>query len=240
MNKSKSIVDAVQFVLKEIGRSSSISEIYATIIKLGLYEFNTPHPEHVIRTAIQRHTINFSRVDSSNLSLFEMINKDVYKLIEKTKPMEKKSASGIKRIHRAVDKEEIISALTSTNLGVFREIWKLLLFAAQIGIKNDKRQPLSNIDSGKGIDQSTFGNSPAWPGILYLIGLVETDNPDILSNSSEAEEQRIAIFQEYANGGLEILKEYFSEKVIDVDGILSFIDAQTSKKELKIDLDLMI
>lgn len=152
--------------------------------------------------------------------------------------MEKKSASGIKRIHRAVDKEEIISALTSSNLGVFREIWKLLLFAAQIGIKNDKRQPLSNIDSGKGIDQSTFGNSPAWPGILYLIGLVETDNPDILSNSSEAEEQRIAIFQEYANGGLEILKEYFSEKVIDVDGILSFIDAQTSKKELNTTLSL--
>lgn len=154
--------------------------------------------------------------------------------------MDDRIASGVKRIYRAKDKEEIIVALTANNLGVFREIWRLLLFAAQIGVANKRREPLTSIDSGKGIDQSTFGNCPSWPGVVYLIGIVETDGANILVSSADAEEKRLTAFQEYANGGLSILQDYFKDRVVDLDSLLAFIETQTFTAELTPDLELTI
>lgn len=170
-----------------------------------------------------------------------MTAEEVYGLADERKPrMEKRSVPGVRRIHRATDKEEIIAALTASKLGVFREIWRLLIFAAQVGMKNEKREPLIGIDSGKGIDQSTFGNCPAWPGILYLMGLAVTDDSEILAGSEDAEDQRLNTFQEYANGGLMLLEEFFSNRSVDLDGMLAFIDTQMYQNELKPDLEFTI
>jgi dnd system-associated protein 4 len=128
----------------------------------------------------------------------------------------------------------------SGKVGVFREIWRLLLFAAQVGFRNGRREPLSSIDSGKGIDQSTFGNCPAWPGILYLIALVENGSSDVLSSAPDREEERIAAFQEYANGGLALLADFFKDRICDLDGLLAFIDTQISRSDLKTDLGFTI
>ena len=146
----------------------------------------------------------------------------------------------MKRIHRASDKEEIIKSLMADQLGIFKEFWRLLLFAAQIGMKNGKREPLKSIDSGKGIDQSTFGNCPAWPGVLYLMSLVESESTNALSGSSEAEDQRISTFQEYANGGLSILQDFFSDRPLDLDGLLAFIETQSRESAGRPDLELTI
>ncbi len=146
----------------------------------------------------------------------------------------------MKRIQRANDKEEIIKSLMSDQIGVFKEIWRLLLFASQIGMRNKRREALKSVDSGKGIDQTTFGNCPAWPGILYLMSLAETDNPSCLFGSSEAEDERISVFQEYANGGLSILQDFFSARPNDLDGLLAFIETQQEESAGRPDLDLMI
>lgn len=146
----------------------------------------------------------------------------------------------MKRIQRANDKEEIIKFLMGEQVGVFKEIWKLLLFAAQIGMRNNRREPLGAVDTGKGIDQSTFGNCPAWPGVLYLMTLVEYGKSECLSGTEEAEDNRAAIFQEYANGGLSILKEFFSNRSLDLDALLAFIDTQKVNSAGKPDLELTI
>jgi len=156
------------------------------------------------------------------------------------KTKSEKKASGSKRIHRARDKEEIIEALMSEQVGVFKEIWRLLLFAAQVGFQGGRREPLSSVDSGKGIDQSTFGNCPSWPGICYLMALVEANSSEILSGTADIEDLRLAVFQEYANGGLSILRDYFQDRVIDLDGILSFINERSQKGAQDVDLDLSI
>ena len=103
----------------------------------------------------------------------------------------KRFAIGMKRIHRAPDKKRIIETLTADGTAAFREIWRLLLFAAALGFKNGRRDPLVNVDSGDAIRQELFGNNPAWPGILYLIGLVETGGIDMLMATEESEDQRI-------------------------------------------------
>ena len=146
----------------------------------------------------------------------------------------------MKRIQRASDKEEIIKALMSDQVGVFKEIWKLLLFAAQVGVKNNSRTPLKAVDPGKGIDQTTFGNCPAWPGVLYLMALAETQKSESLSGSQDAEDERVAVFQEYANGGLAILQDFFAGRPIDLDGLLAFIETQKEESAGRLDLDIMI
>lgn len=151
-----------------------------------------------------------------------------------------KQTIGVKRIHRARDKEEIINSLTNEKVGVFKEIWKLLLFAAQVGIQAQKREVLASVDSGKGIDQSTFGNCLSWPGICYLTALVEEDSSESISGKTGAEDLRLTIFQEYANGGLSILKEYFADRTVDLDAILFFIGERTKEPAQEVNLDLAI
>jgi len=241
MNAEATILEAAQKALILLGKPASVDEIYRIIISNGFYTFNTPTPEHVLRTTIRRHTKDVERVDSSDAVLFEITDNENYRMVAMSKPIQKKSSSiGMKRIHRASDKEEIIKALTSEQIGVFREIWKLLLFAAQLGVSNQRREPLLSVDTGKGIDQGTFGNCPSWPGIAYLMSLVETEKSESLSGTSDAEDNRISVFQEYANGGLSVLQDYFKERSIDLDGLLSFIEAQSAKVIDKPDLELTI
>ncbi len=241
MTSALTIHEAAERALKLVGKPSSLDEIYRVILEHGLYEFNTPTPEHVLRTEIRRYTKNVERSDSRERSKFEMLDDELYKLISEEKRVVNKTAKiGAKRILRSSDKEPFIRELMSDHVGVFKEIWRLLLFAAQIGVANKRSEPLGAIETGKGIDQSTFGNCPSWPGVLYLIALAETGNSDSLSGSATAEEARIASFQEYANGGLSVLKEFFSDRAIDIDGLLAFIESQTITTLGKPNLDLSI
>lgn len=145
-----------------------------------------------------------------------------------------------KRIHRAKDKQEIIEALTSDSLGVFKEIWRLQLFAAHVGLAHGKRVPLSAVDSGKGIDQSTFGNCSAWPGILYLIAVTEANSADPLSSTQAAEDFRVGAFEEYSNGGLEMLRDHFNSRGVGLDGLLEFIQNNLAERVGAPSLDLGI
>ncbi len=242
MTDAHLIRDAAAAALISLGRPATVQEIYEEIQRSQLYEFNTPTPEHVLRTTIRRHTADVERVDSSSLTMFAMVEDEVYAVIKNQNATSTRvnAVTGIKRIHRSTDKEEIIKLMTSDQLGVFREIWRLILFAAQVGYHNKRREPLRAIEAGKGIDQSTFGNSPAWPGIVYLISLADAGAANVLGGSSENEEARLAAFQEYANGGLAILHEFFASRPANLDGLIEFIDTQKMSKRPAPDLDLSI
>lgn len=148
---------------------------------------------------------------------------------------------GMRRIHRPKSKEALIQELISDKVGVFPDIWRLLLFAAQVGFKNQSKEPLGEVDSGKGIDQTSFGNCAAWPGLLYLMALVENQDPTAcLMGNARSEELRLSIFQEYAHGGLSIMEDFFESHPCDLDGILEFIDTQTKTIVGEPDLDLKI
>jgi dnd system-associated protein 4 len=143
-------------------------------------------------------------------------------------PVKRRAAIGTKRIQRASDKEAIITILTSESVGAFRENWRVIFFAAIVGYKNGRRDPLIGVQTGEGIRQDTFANNPVWQGTLYLLGLVETESPDILQSTEDAEDERIKIFEEYANGGLAILKDYFASSNESLDSLLTFIQSQTT------------
>jgi dnd system-associated protein 4 len=239
MNTPMTIEAAAAEAIKAIGRAASIDEILAYITSRGLFVFNTPKPEHVLRTTIRRAADNIERVDSKTGVQFTMTGPEVYGLSTGKRHKPKVTVTP-KRIHRAKDKQEIIEALTSDSLGVFKEIWRLQLFAAHVGLTHSKRVPLAAIDSGKGIDQSTFANCSAWPGILYLIAITESNSADPLSSTQDAEDFRISAFEEYSNGGLEMLQNYFKARQVDLNGLLEFIEINLSEKVSLPALDLAI
>lgn len=170
-----------------------------------------------------------------------MVEDEVYAIAKRvTLPNMNEKTLGMRRIQRSRDKEEIIDTLCSSKLGIFREIWRVLIFAAQVGVARSRREPFADFDPGKGIDQSTFGNCASWPGLLYLISLSETNSADCLASSGEAEGERIIAFQEYANGGLSLIREHFSQRLIDLDGLINFIEAELSPAAGEPDVDITI
>lgn len=225
MKPERTIAEAARIALQRIGKPSSVREIYDKIIELDLYKFNTPVPEHVLRTEIRRKSFGVERVDLSGEVFFKTADDEIYELMKE--PAKRRATVGIKRIQRASDKEAIIELLTSESVGAFREIWRLMFFAAIVGFKNGRREPLASIQSGEGIRQDSFANNPVWSGTLYLLSLVETGQTDVLRATEEAEDERIKIFEEYANGGLAILKEQFETSAESLDSLLTFIQSQT-------------
>lgn len=228
--------------LRRLGGKAPLDKIYQKIIEDGLYTFDTPTPEHVLEIQIKRHISNSPRKDSIEPILFKMNDDNSYELDDEKKSVSKTKSKGPKRIMRSKDKAEIIDELMSDNVGVFREIWRLLLFAAQIGVKNKRREPLTSPDSGSSIRQDIFGNCNSWPGIVYIIGLTETGDSALLAGDSYGDEKRITMFEEYANGGLAVLKEYFSANPLNMDSLLTYIETNTiapdQTKDREIDLSI--
>ncbi len=236
------IATASALALTELGKPSSINEIYVQILKAGHYTFSTPVPEHVIRTTIRRHTENVDRSDASDEVLFTMTEDEIYGLIPKNiQGGRKKMQSGTRRIQRSADKENIIKRLTSEN-EIFREIWRLLLFSAQVGWRKQKRVALAQTDTGKGIDQSTFGNCPSWPGLILMMAVAESNSEQFLGGDSDTDQERIKIFEEYANGGLEVIDDFFSDRSANIEGIIALIESlgPTRKETKSIDLDFTL
>jgi dnd system-associated protein 4 len=217
------IADAAESALREIGRPASLDEIYAKILERKLYTFDTDVPEHVLRTQIHRYCDNTTRVDKYVTPRFTKLGEDTYDMTNQRK----RQASGKRRIHRSKDKESIIQKMIE-EIGVFREIWQLLLFAALLGVKVGRRDALEEVDSGKGIDQVTFGSSRAWSGVVYLLSLVDAGNPSVLSDTSE--DARIQVFEEYANGGLAVLKEHFDRSPSNLQSLIDLTERYGATK----------
>lgn len=107
----------------------------------------------------------------------------------------------MRRIQRDTTHEEFIKNLISGEHAVFKEIWRVLLFAAALGVKKGERTPLKNVDSGKAFPETYF-STPGWKGFLYLLGFCESDTSDHLKNDEKEQEKLITAFEEYANFGL--------------------------------------
>jgi dnd system-associated protein 4 len=225
--KEDTIALAAQEALLRLGGRATAKDIYQKIVAENLYTFDTPTPEHVLDVQIKRHLSNSPRKDSVKPVLFKMNDDQSYELNDEPKSESKVNKKGPKRIMRSKDKSEIIDELMHDNIGVFREIWRLVLLAAQIGVKHGRREPLKSPDSGSSIRQDIFGNCNAWPGILYLISLHETEDATLLAGDSDGDNKRITLFEEYANGGLAVLSEYFKANPLNTDSLLTYIEVNT-------------
>lgn len=116
----------------------------------------------------------------------------------------------INRVRVAKDKAELVQGLLETKEsgGPFQTFADIIAFAASLGAKQKKRQPLSEISNKEPapISLDVF-ISRGYEWLIQLLAISSTNDPQILSlYDHEAERKRIVIFEEYANGGLEILR----------------------------------
>lgn len=137
--------------------------------------------------------------------------------------------STFRRIQRDTSHEEFVKELTTGDFPLFREIWRLLLLAASIGVRDGLREPLAAVDSNKSMPETYF-NAPAWRGFLYLIALEESGDSACLHATSENQDKLITAFEEYANYGLRVLKDRLSSSTSKLDDLTSFILEATSQK----------
>ncbi|MFM6077811.1 MAG: DNA phosphorothioation-associated protein 4, partial [Dolichospermum sp.] len=131
------------------------------------------------------------------------------------------------RIRVAKDKAELVKSLTSADggTGPFQTFADVIVFAAALGVKYKKRVPLGEISKREPapIRLEVFAVS-GYDILIKLIALTETQDIIILSpHGEEHEKQRNGIFEEYANGGLEILQNELRGAVDYSERILLFL-----------------
>lgn len=137
---------------------------------------------------------------------------------------------GVTRIGIAKDKAELVRSLTEIEgkTGPFQTYADVIAFAALLGRRRKKRIPVDGVskrDPGP-ISMEVF-ISRGYDAIIKLVAITETQNPKLLSPFElEAEEQRALIFEEYANGGLEILETQIRGSVNYTERILLFLQRE--------------
>jgi len=108
-----------------------------------------------------------------------------------------------RRIRVPEDKNDVFDVLCSTDDAIFDTKAALLLFAAAVGFYQSKRVPFER--STEPIRLSVFEDNLRYcRSVFGLLAIRETDSTKALS--PERFDERAKIFEEYANGGLEIIR----------------------------------
>jgi dnd system-associated protein 4 len=133
----------------------------------------------------------------------------------------------MRRIRREESHDELVKLLTSGESPVFKEIWRLLLFSAALGVRTGTRRPLGKTDQGKAINDSYF-SVPGWRGFLYLMGITEDNDAGTLKSDDASEDRLATLFEEYANQGLYVLRDVVQSSVTPLDDIVTMILEKTA------------
>jgi len=127
------------------------------------------------------------------------------------------------RIRRDKKHDALIERLTKGDEGVFSDIWRVLVFAAFVGAKNQKRSAIIDFESGKAFPLNYLQPS-CGPGFLSLLGIRATEGNEILRSKEGNQDQLVLIFEEYANAGMEIISERVAGASSPIEAILALID----------------
>ncbi|NEP09385.1 MAG: DNA phosphorothioation-associated protein 4 [Symploca sp. SIO2C1] len=143
---------------------------------------------------------------------------------------------GVNRIRIAKDKADLVQALTASKetTGPFQTYADVVVFAAALGVQGKKRVSLGTISKKEPapIGLEIFV-SRGYDLVLKLIAIAETKDTKIISPSDRAaQEKRIRIFEEYANGGLEILRDELRGAVDYSEQLLLLLSAQRFREEV--------
>jgi dnd system-associated protein 4 len=121
-------------------------------------------------------------------------------------------ADRVPNIHRSKAYEEIVQRLATqpvpgSDRKLFPTLREVLCFAALLGFSEGRRLPLDRSQGTEDISYQQFEADPAAEDLLWTLAVAESQDVEILR---EGEEGRCAeIFEEYANGGLALIKDYF-------------------------------
>lgn len=131
-----------------------------------------------------------------------------------------------RRIRVPKDKSDLIDKLVRGEEypnGPFRLRADVLSFAAMYGFRRGRRAQIE--ESLEPIRQDVFERS-GQDQLINLLALAATKDPSCLANSAEAVQARITVFEEYANGGLELLRQELHGLDDPLDRLLLLIEQE--------------
>ena len=138
------------------------------------------------------------------------------------------------RIRIAKDKAELLQTLVQAHdtTGPFQTYADVVAFAAALGRKYQQRLPLETIAKEPAPISLEIFSSRGYDLLIKLLAIVETEDPKIISAyETSAEEERAIIFEEYANGGLEKLRDKLKGAVDYSERILLVLTEQRFRNE---------
>lgn len=103
-----------------------------------------------------------------------------------------------------------------TERSVFNTYMHLIVFAAMVGYANDKLSPLDSKDRGPEIEEQVFRRHDL-DGLVYLLALEKKEDSNMLREERISEAWRL--MEGYAQGGFEIIQQWFLDSPGDVDGV---------------------
>ena len=108
------------------------------------------------------------------------------------------------RVHEDMVQRLAMEKLPESQRTLFPTIRELLCFAALLGYSEKRRLPLDRDEGVEDVSYQQFERVGA-DDLIYLIALAETKDPEVLKGGEES--RCAAIFEEYANGGLQIIRD---------------------------------
>lgn len=132
----------------------------------------------------------------------------------------------MRAIRRSAKHERLVRQLAEASHPVsgrplFPTMRELLCFAAVLGYENTARKSLESETAE--IDGRIFANHHPTLDLMYLIALASQRDVEILRD--ESEEQMISTFEQYAEGGLEVLGGWLRERPDDENGDRAILSA---------------
>lgn len=129
-------------------------------------------------------------------------------------------------VRRSKIHSDLVDRLDTRNPATDQKVFPFkkatMCYAAILGFKKGRRAKLPNSDVDT-IEWHTFANG-GYADYIYMIALAHAKDLDVLrydiknSDPSGFDEDMVTIFEEYANGGLEIMQTWLRKKPGDVHG----------------------
>lgn len=138
------------------------------------------------------------------------------------------------RVRIDKDAADLVLRLIDSNetTGPFQTYADVLAFAAAFGAKHQTRIPLQQIAKEPAPIGLEIFISRGYDWFIKLLAITETEDIKILSSVDvESEDKRIAIFEEYANGGLQKLRTELKGSVDYLEHLLLIIAQERVKTQ---------
>ncbi|PSF38351.1 DNA phosphorothioation-associated protein 4 [Aphanothece hegewaldii CCALA 016] len=141
----------------------------------------------------------------------------------------------IHRVRIAKDKAEFVQSLVdfNGNYGPFQTYADAIAFAAALGMNAKKRVALGMVAKEPAPINLEIFISRGYDSLVKLLAVAATQDLSILSvYDAIAEAQRVEIFEEYANGGLEQLQEELKGSVDYTERLLLMLNTERLKEQI--------
>lgn len=134
------------------------------------------------------------------------------------------------RVRRPAEFDEMLNEMRET--GVFPTYKDALVFAAALGFRRGNRREFKR--SSEPIDLDIF-RGDFDRTIMSILAVEESDDPKMIAPSNES--ITVLCFEEYANGGLEIMKrEIWDGKQDWCEGLLSLVQREEDEHTMLDDI----